>query len=205
MRGRRFLIPEVVQTSSIDCGPACLNALLGGFGIYASYGRLREACQTGIEGTSIDTIELAQRLGLEAEQIVAPADHIALPEARILPAMTVVRLPSGLTHFVVIWRRYGQRLQIMDPATGRRWTTIGEFARELYAHEMAVPASSWREWAESDDFTAALTARIRQLGMSLRQASDTVASALGQPGCFPSPPWMPLCACCNPYSARAPP
>jgi hypothetical protein len=56
-RGRRWLIPEVIQTSAMDCGPAGLKALLGGFGIEASYGRLREACHTDVDGTSIDTIE----------------------------------------------------------------------------------------------------------------------------------------------------
>ena len=51
---RRFLVPEVIQTSVMDCGPAALKALFGGFGIYLSYGRLREANQTDIDGTSID-------------------------------------------------------------------------------------------------------------------------------------------------------
>ena len=52
---RRRLVPEVIQSSATDCGPACLAALLRGFGIDASYGRLREACQTDVDGTSIDT------------------------------------------------------------------------------------------------------------------------------------------------------
>ena len=51
---RRFRVPEVVQTSAMDCGPASLKALLEGFGVPASYGRLREACFTGVDGTSID-------------------------------------------------------------------------------------------------------------------------------------------------------
>ena len=47
---RRWLVPEVVQSSGMDCGPASLKALLEGFGISASYGRLREACQTDVDG-----------------------------------------------------------------------------------------------------------------------------------------------------------
>ena len=54
---QRFLAPEVVQTSTMDCGPATLKCLLEGFGVAASYGRLREACQTDAAGTSIDTQE----------------------------------------------------------------------------------------------------------------------------------------------------
>jgi len=40
----RFIVPEVVQTSNMDCGPAALKCLLEGFGITVNYGRLREAC-----------------------------------------------------------------------------------------------------------------------------------------------------------------
>src|SRR5215469_11738565 len=120
----RWLVPEVVQSSAMDCGPASLKALLEGFGVPASYGRLREACQTSVDGTSIDALEeTAIALGLDASQIMAPADHVLLPEARMLPALAVVRLPSGATHFVVIWRRVGSLLEIMDPAVGRKWVS----------------------------------------------------------------------------------
>jgi ATP-binding cassette subfamily B protein len=117
--GIRFFAPEVVQTSAMDCGPAALKSILEGFGIPVSYGRLREACQTDVDGTSIDTLEdIALQLGLEAEQIMIPADYILLNEAQALPAIVVVRLPNGLTHFLVVWSRVGNFLQVMDPATG---------------------------------------------------------------------------------------
>ncbi|MDQ2899910.1 MAG: cysteine peptidase family C39 domain-containing protein, partial [Acidobacteriota bacterium] len=61
----------------MDCGPASLKCLLEGFGIPVSYGRLREACQTEVDGTSIDTMEtVANQLGLEVEQILLPSDHL---------------------------------------------------------------------------------------------------------------------------------
>ncbi len=182
MNSRRFFVPEVVQTSSIDCGPACLSALLGGFGLFASYGHLREACQTGVDGASIDTLEqLANQLGLEAEQIVLPADHIPLLEAAALPAIALVRLPNGLTHFVIAWQRHGRRLQVMDPATGRHWPRIEDFAKTLYIHEMTVPAVAWREWAASQEFTAALHARIRALGITGKETAEVIAKALLDP------------------------
>ena len=106
---RRWLSPEVVQTSDTDCGPATLKCVLGGFGIQASYGRLREACQTDVDGTSINAVEdVAARLGLSAEQSMMPVDHVLLPEASALPAIVVVRLPDASTHFVVLWRRHGK-------------------------------------------------------------------------------------------------
>jgi ATP-binding cassette subfamily B protein len=183
MTSRRLFIPEVVQTSTIDCGPACLSALLGGFGIHASYGRLREACQTGVDGTSVDALEdLAVRLGLEAEQIVLPPDHIPLPDAAALPAITVVKLPTGFSHFVVVWSRHGSRLQVMDPASGRRWTPFAQFAKELYIHEMSVPAAGWREWAESKEFIAALKTRAVELGLTESDSSVQIQAALAASG-----------------------
>jgi ABC-type bacteriocin/lantibiotic exporter with double-glycine peptidase domain len=184
---RRILVPEVVQTSAVDCGPACLTALLAGFGLHASYGRLREACQTGVDGTSIDSMEqLANRLGLEAEQIVVPPDHVAIPEAAALPAIAIVRLPSGFTHFVVLWRSYAGRLQVMDPAVGRRWTPVDQFATGLYIHEMTVPAAAWREWAAGKEFGAALNRRMIALGLTEEKASQLLTLATDHPG------WMPL-------------
>ena len=86
-----WLAPEVVQTSAMDCGPASLKCLLEGFGVRVSYGRLREACQTDVDGTSIDTLEeVAKQLGLDAEQMMLPHDHLLLPEAAALPALAVV-------------------------------------------------------------------------------------------------------------------
>jgi ABC-type bacteriocin/lantibiotic exporter with double-glycine peptidase domain len=184
---RRLLVPEVVQTSAVDCGPACLTALLAGFGLHASYGRLREACQTGVDGTSIDSMEqLANRLGLEAEQIVVPPDHVAIPEAAALPAIAIVRLPNGFTHFVVLWRSYAGRLQVMDPAAGRRWTPVDQIAREFYIHEMTVPAAAWREWAGGPEFGAALVRRMIVLGLTEEKASQLLARAAAEPE------WMAL-------------
>src|SRR5919106_1351672 len=105
---RRFFVPEVVQTSAMDCGPAALKCLLQGFGISVSYGRLREACQTDVDGTSIDTLEdVAGQLGLDAAQMMLPVDHVLLPQAQVLPAIVLIRLPTGRLHFVVAWRCHG--------------------------------------------------------------------------------------------------
>jgi ABC-type bacteriocin/lantibiotic exporter with double-glycine peptidase domain len=173
----RFLVPEVVQTSNMDCGPAALKCLLQGFGINVHYGRLREACQTDVDGTSIDTVEqVANQLGIEAEQIMLPTDHVLLPEARALPAIAVVVLPSGVTHFVVVWRRYGRFVQLMDPATGRRFTRTARFLSDLYIHRMPVPAADWREYAGSPDFLHPLRRRLTNLGLDAR-ADQLLTSA----------------------------
>ena len=187
MSVRRRLIPEAIQTSAMDCGPAALKALLEGHGIRASYGRLREACQTEVDGTSIDVLEeVAVRLGLDAEQIVIPADHLLLEEANALPALVVVRLADGRTHFVVAWQRHGGRVQLMDPGTGRRWPRAAGLLADLYIHEMAAPAADWRAWAGEEEFRATLQRRLRDLGVDAGAARDLIAAALEDPG------WRPI-------------
>jgi ATP-binding cassette subfamily B protein len=183
---RRFLAPEVIQTSAMDCGPAALKCLLAGHGVSVSYGRLREACQTSVDGTSIDTLEtLAQTLGLDAEQVMMPIDHLLLPEAAALPAIVVVRQVSGLTHFVVVWSVHGPLVQIMDPARGRRWIPRATFLRDIFRHRQVVPADAFAEWAAGEGFTRPLARRLRALGVA---ADGLIATATTAGG------WQPMAA-----------
>ena len=180
---QRFLAPEVVQTSAMDCGPAALKSILEGFHIPVSYGRLREACQTDVDGTSINTVEdIAVLLGLQAEQVMLPADHLVLPESQALPAIVVVQRASGLTHFVVVWNRIGDFLQVMDPATGRRWPTWRSFQNELYIHTFPVPLEAWRDWAGSAGLLSPLRRRMNDLQLAGEQIDALVASASADPG-----------------------
>jgi ATP-binding cassette subfamily B protein len=178
---RRWLAPEVVQTSANDCGPAALKCLLEGFGVRASYGRLREACQTEVDGTSIDTIEeVAQRLGLEGEQVMLPVDHILVPDSESIPAMVIVRHPPGITHFVVVWRYAAGIVQLMDPSTGRRWMREREFLERLFIHTVSIPETAWDEWARSDSFLGGLKLRMRRLEID-HTGQELIGTALQAP------------------------
>ena len=179
------MAPEVVQTSAMDCGPATLTCLLQGLGLPASYGRLREACQTSVDGTSIDTMELtAQQLGARAEQVMIPVDHVLLPEAAALPAIAVVKQSGGAPHFVVLWRRWGPRVQVMDPATGRRWLQVADLQSQLFRHEHRVPAADWRAWAGTEDFLRPLRARMAALHVPAAQAQALLTRAVADEGWF---------------------
>jgi ABC-type bacteriocin/lantibiotic exporter with double-glycine peptidase domain len=163
----------------MDCGPASLKSLFEGFGVSLSYGRLREACQTDVDGTSIDTVEdVAVQLGLGAQQIMIPVDHMLLPEARALPAIVVTSLPNGSNHFVVVWRRHGPFVQVMDPATGRRWPAHERLLDEVYSHVLPVPAAAWRRWSGSDEFTGPLQRRLNDLGIASSTREHLIDVAL---------------------------
>ena len=179
--GRRLFAPEVMQTSAMDCGPAALASLLEGYDLPASYAGLQHACQTDLDGTSINTLEeIAGTLGLEAEQIMVPADHALLESARALPAVAVVKR-ENTTHFLVLWRRHGPYVQIMDPARGRRWLSAPALREELYLHEQAVPAAAWRAWAVSPDFLGSLIARLDALRTPIAVRDRLVRAAAADP------------------------
>lgn len=178
----RWLVPEVVQTSNMDCGPASLKCLLEGFGVNVHYGHLRDACQTDVDGTSINTLEkIAVELGLDAAQMVVPKDHLLLDVPGYLPGLVVVRLPNGNTHFVVAWRNHGGVVQVMDPASGRRWPSARRFLDELHIHTMRVPPQGWRSWAGGEDFINPLCERMLRLKISESLRTELCQHAL-KPG-----------------------
>ena len=179
MGSRRLLVPEVVQSSGMDCGPAALKSFLEGHGISMSYGRLREACQTEVDGTSIETLEeLASGLGAPVEQVLLPKDSVLLEEAQALPAIAVLRLPNGSAHFAVVWSVAFGVAQVMDPAHGRRWLSREKLLEELYEHVMTVPAHEWRDWAGSEEGLALLRRRLRDRGVSAETSSRLTSAAV---------------------------
>ena len=98
----------------------------------------------------------------------------------------VIRQPTGLTHFVVVWSVHGDFVQVMDPGRGRRWVRRAAFLRDVFVHSMPVPTEAFREWAGSDGFTAPLARRMRALGIA--DPERLLAPARGEPG------WQALAA-----------
>jgi len=175
---RRYFIPEVIQTSAMDCGPATLKSVLEGYYISASYERLREVCQTDVSGTSIDTIEdIASDLGLDAEQVIIQNDHLLLTETDALPAIVVVQLPDGNGHFIVVWRTHGQMVQVMDPAIGRIWITQQKLFDMLYPFAQPVDTEIWDDYAKSDTFCAPLIRRMSNLNIRMSEIDRLIDHA----------------------------
>lgn len=210
----KWIIPEVIQTSGMDCGPASLKAIFGGYGMYLSYGRLREACQTDVDGTSIDTMEeIATRLGMDATQIMMPVDHVLLPESESLPAIAVVKIAGGATHFVVIWSVHGPYVQVMDPSTGRVWLSRKAFLESLYVHEQKIPREAWEQWAATPGYRKSISRRLAAIGVRLEESQwgdmatldaairltqalgetgDTLRALLSDPSLIPNAYWSIL-------------
>lgn len=160
-------VPEVMQVSQMDCGPSCLKSVLQGFNIPVHFGRLREACQTGVDGTSVDTIEeLACELGLVAQQVLVPLNQLHLPEANTTPSILISLLPNSLTHFIVVWRSFGPWVQVMDPTHGRHWMRWENLKQKVYLHRTSLEKATWETWAASDEYRLVLTRRLNDLGFT---------------------------------------
>jgi ATP-binding cassette subfamily B protein len=163
----------------MDCGPACMQALLEGFSISANYNRVRDLCQTNATGTSLSTIEeKSQDFGLVVEQVMLPEDHVFLAESRTLPAVVVVRMREQFNHLVVAWSCHGEWVQVMDPEVGRRWPRRERFSRELYLHHEQVTAAAWREWAGSNEFVCPLRSQLRNTGVRSTTSKPWIDAAL---------------------------
>ncbi len=163
---RPFFAEEVLQTSGMDCGPAALKSILGGLGVACSYDRIRDACHTGADGTSIDALEdLCVALGLEAYQELAPmADAATILEAQA-PCVVVVRGPGDAPHFVVVWRAFAGWFQLMDPGRGRRWVSRQELLQELHSHRQRFDdAETFRDWFVTTTWYQCARGRTRDLG-----------------------------------------
>ena len=117
------------------------------------------------------------QLGLDAEQVMLPADHVLLTEAQALPGILVVRLANGGTHFVVVWRLHGPFVQLMDPGTGRRWISAKRFFDEIYVHKQSVASAEWRDWAGSEQFLQPLRRRLADLGAPRSAAERLIERA----------------------------
>ncbi len=172
-----WLAPEAIQVSQMDCGPSCLKSVLEGCGIPIHYGRLREACQTDVDGTSVNTLEeLACELGLDAQQVLVPLNQFELPEAAVTPSILITTLPNGLTHFIVLWRSWGPWVQIMDPSSGRHWVSWKKLKERVYLHDMSLDKEMWLGWAMSDDFLQASQRRLQKLDITGADAQSLIQS-----------------------------
>jgi len=164
----------------MDCGPAALKCLLEGYGISASYGRLREMCQTNVDGTSIDSLAtIATDLGLDVEQVLIPADHLEHSWDALLPGVLVVQGLSAMHHFVVAWRERSGVVQVMDPSLGRRIRRSSELIRECSTHTFEVPEQDWRQWARGPQGIRLVLHRLKDLGHA--DPASVVEEALKDP------------------------
>lgn len=122
-RGRRRRIPFVAQSSTGNCGAACLAMVLGLHGRPMSLADVRRSC--GDDSTAPRLLAAARAYGLHAQAIGVndPGQLSALPRGAILH--------WGFAHWVVLDRVGWRGVRVVDPAHGPRWIDAEELDRQL--------------------------------------------------------------------------
>lgn len=175
-------VPEVKDTGD-GRATAALRAVLSAYGIPFDAAALIEECKVDEEGASIDDLEdVAVKYGLSAGSVIAPVEHVLLPDARILPAVVVVDSTDDEPDFVVAWRLDGDRVQVMDPREGRAWTTRADLEKRLHVHEMTMPADEYREAMAAPSVADAFVARAAAAGVDAAATRALLERAAADPG-----------------------
>lgn len=123
-RARR--VPFVPQTSTADCGAACLAMVLAYHGKHVRLEEVRETAGVGRDGVdAFRLLEAARWYGLLGRGV-----RIEDPSAlRFLQRGAI--LHWGFSHFVVLERTSRRGAVVLDPSLGRREVSREELRREL--------------------------------------------------------------------------
>jgi hypothetical protein len=175
-------VPEIRDTGR-GRATAALRAVLQAYGIAFDAATIERECKVDDEGASIDDLEdVAVKYGLSAGSVIAPAEHVLLPAARMLPAVVIVDTADDEEEFVVAWRLEGDRVQVMDPREGRKWVSRADLQKSLYVHEMKMPADEYQAALSAPAFGDALRARMAALGADAEAARSLLDRAAAVPG-----------------------
>jgi ATP-binding cassette subfamily B protein len=124
-RGRLFhrRVPVVHQATATECGAACLAMILSYHGRPTRVGECRALFGVGRDGIKGRALaEAARSFGLRVRAFSSDLDHL-----HTLPLPLIAHW--GFHHFIVIERVGPKRVDVIDPALGRRalsWEELGK-------------------------------------------------------------------------------
>ena len=115
----------VFQEGSKDCGSAALLSVIRYYGGDVSLGRLTELTKTTKEGTNFYNLcEAARTLGLESR--CYKVDDINKIKQISTPIIAQIN-NNTFNHFVVIYKIAEHKVELMDPAEGKKNVDIFDF------------------------------------------------------------------------------
>jgi ATP-binding cassette, subfamily B, bacterial len=117
----RRRVPELLQTSAVECGAACLAMILGYYGRKTSVAEIREKCGVGRNGLSaLRMVQAARSYGLRVRTI-----SLRVNDFRFVPLPAIIHWQFN--HYLVVERWSPSFVDVVDPASGRERLTAQEF------------------------------------------------------------------------------
>ncbi|MEZ0076770.1 peptidase domain-containing ABC transporter [Planotetraspora sp. GP83] len=114
-------VPVRLQSSLAECGAACLAMVLGFHGRHATVREVSDHAGVGRDGLSaLAILQVAREHGLEARAFSTEPGRLGE-----IPLPAVVHWEFN--HFLVVERWTSRRVDVVDPAQGRRRLTPEEF------------------------------------------------------------------------------
>ena len=110
---------KVRQHDNTDCAAACVASVCAHYGLRLPLLRIREACGTGPDGTSLQgIIDACGRLGMDAAGLCAKEKHITDLQEAVKPVILHLRKKNGWLHYVVLYAIDDSTATVMDPEDG---------------------------------------------------------------------------------------
>ncbi|HEX8528050.1 cysteine peptidase family C39 domain-containing protein, partial [Allosphingosinicella sp.] len=132
-------VQPMLQSEGAECGLACLAMIANHHGHRVNLPGLRQRYPTSIKGATLqDLMAIASDLELAPRAVRLDLDEF---DKLQMPAV----LHWDLNHFVVIEEAKGDRVTILDPASGRRQLSLRELDRHFTGVALELtPTSSFR-------------------------------------------------------------
>jgi ATP-binding cassette subfamily B protein RaxB len=104
----------IYQSEAAECGLACLAMVAGAYGYKTDMASLRQRYSLSLKGATLQHLmQLADQLGLATRALRLEPEELSQLK---LPCI----LHWQMSHFVVLVKVKGQKVQILDPAFGQR-------------------------------------------------------------------------------------
>ena len=117
----------ILQQNAKDCGSASLLSILRYYGGNAPIDKIIELTNTTKDGCNFYGIkEAAKKLGLNAK-----AYHLDKIDTFLKlnsPSICQIYI-NNMPHFIVVYKKYDDKLEIMDPSIGAKYMLIDEFIK----------------------------------------------------------------------------
>jgi ATP-binding cassette, subfamily B, bacterial len=120
-RKKKRRVPEMRQMTAVECGAACIAMILNYYGYAASITEVLDRCGVGRDGlTALEIVKSTRLYGLRVRAV-----SLDLEDFRFVTLPAIVHWEFN--HFLIVERWSRKRIEVVDPALGRRTLTHAEF------------------------------------------------------------------------------